>query len=131
MLHVECYQGNKNNEIPLHTYCAVLSRSVMSDSLWLHGLFQRTRLLCPWGSSRQEYWSGLPCSPPRDLPNPGIEPGSPALQEDSVPSEPPEKPTYLLKQWKSRTLTSNAGKVVEQQKLLLITDENTECYSQF
>ena len=33
-------------------------------------------LLCPWGFSRQEYWSGLPCPPPRDLPNPGIEPGS-------------------------------------------------------
>ena len=36
---------------------AVLSRSVVSDSLWPHGL-QPTRLLCPWGFSRQEYWSG-------------------------------------------------------------------------
>ena len=34
------------------------------------------RLLCPWGLSRQEYWSGLPCPPPGDLPNPGIEPES-------------------------------------------------------
>ena len=42
--------------------------------------------------SRQEYWSGLPCLPPRDLPNPGIEPRSPALQADSSPSEPPGKP---------------------------------------
>ena len=33
--------------------------------------------------SRQEYWSGLPCPSPGDLPNPGIEPGSPALQADS------------------------------------------------
>ena len=40
------------------------------------------------GFSRQEYWSGLPF-PPRDLPNPGTEPGSPALQADSLPSEPP------------------------------------------
>ena len=39
--------------------------------------------------SRQEYWSGLPYPPPGDLPNPGIEPGSPALQADSLPSEPP------------------------------------------
>ena len=30
--------------------------------------------LCPWGFSRQEYWSGLPCPPPGDLPNPGIKP---------------------------------------------------------
>ena len=38
---------------------------------------------------RQEYWSGLPFSSPGDLPNPGIEPGSPALwQVDSLPSEP-------------------------------------------
>ena len=37
------------------------------------------------GFSRQEYWSWLPCPPPEDLPNPGIEPMSPALQVDSLP----------------------------------------------
>ena len=42
--------------------------------------------------SRQEYWSGLPCTPPGDLPNPGINPGPPALQADSLPAEPPGKP---------------------------------------
>ena len=42
--------------------------------------------------SRQEYWSGLPCSPPGDLPNLGMEPRSPALQADSWPSESPRKP---------------------------------------
>ena len=41
------------------------------------------------GFSRQEYWSGFPCLLPGDLPNPGIEPSSPALQVDSLPSEPP------------------------------------------
>ena len=66
----------------------VLSHSVMSSSLWPHGL-QPARLLCSWGFSRQEYWSGLPCPPPGDLPNPGIEPRSPALQADSWPSELP------------------------------------------
>ena len=40
------------------------------------------------GFSRQEYWSGLPCPSPEDLSNPGIEPGSPALQAGSLPSEP-------------------------------------------
>ena len=40
------------------------------------------------GFSRREYWNGLPCPPPGDLPNPGIKPGSPALQADSLPSEP-------------------------------------------
>ena len=41
--------------------------------------------------SRQEYWSGLSFPPPRDLPDPGIKPRSPALQADALPSEPPGK----------------------------------------
>ena len=70
--------------------CCALSRSVVSHSL------QSTRLLCPWGFSRQEYWSGLPCPFPGDLPNPGIEHRSPTLQVASLPSEPPGKPTIIL-----------------------------------
>ena len=45
------------------------------------------------GFSRQEYWSGLPFPSPGDLPDPGIEPGLPALQTDALPYEPPGKPT--------------------------------------
>ena len=45
------------------------------------------------GFSRQEYWSGLPFPSPGDLPDPGIEPGSPALQADSLPTELRGKPT--------------------------------------
>ena len=41
---------------------------------------------------RQEYWSGLPFPSPGDLPDPGTKPGSPALQANSLPSEPPGKP---------------------------------------
>ena len=52
------------------------------------------RLLCAWGFSRQEYCSGLPCPPPGDLPNPGTEPRSPALQVDSLPAELPGRPRY-------------------------------------
>ena len=44
--------------------------------------------------SRQECWSGLPFPSPGDLPDPGVEPGSPALQKDSLTTEPSEK------QWK-------------------------------
>ena len=44
--------------------------------------------------STQEYWSGLPFPSPRDLPDPGIKPESPALQANSLPSEPPGKPSY-------------------------------------
>ena len=76
---------------------AVLSCSAMPDSLWPHGL-QPARLLCPWGFSRQEYWSGLPCSPSGDLLTPGTEPWSPALQAGSLPDELPGKPliSYTL-----------------------------------
>ena len=42
--------------------------------------------------SRQEYWSGLPFPSPGDLPDPGIEPGSPAFQADALTSEPPGTP---------------------------------------
>ena len=44
------------------------------------------------GFSRQEYWSRLPCPSLGDLSNPGIKSGSPVLQADSLPSEPPGKP---------------------------------------
>ena len=48
------------------------------------------------GFSRQVYWSGLPFPSPGDLPYPGIEPGSPALQADALPSEPPGKPNLPM-----------------------------------
>ena len=48
------------------------------------------------GFSRQEYWSGLPCPPPGHLPNPVIEPRSPALQADSLPVELPGKSIIQL-----------------------------------
>ena len=47
--------------------------------------------------SRQEYWSGLPFPPPVDLPDPGIEPASLALQVTSLPFEPPGKWLHLLR----------------------------------
>ena len=48
------------------------------------------------GFSRQEYWSGLPFPSPGGLSNPGIESKSPALQADSLLTEPPEKPTSII-----------------------------------
>ena len=67
--------------------CAqLLSRVQLFATPWTDSL------LCSWGVSRQEYWSGLPCLPPGDLPNPGIEPRSPALQADSLLPELPGKP---------------------------------------
>ena len=50
------------------------------------------------GFSRQEYWSGLPFPSPEDLPDPGIEPRSPALEADALTSEPPGKKVGLYKE---------------------------------
>ena len=56
------------------------NHSVMPNSLQSHDL-QSTSLLCTWNSLDKKNWSGLPFPSPRDLPNPGIEPRSPALQQ--------------------------------------------------
>ena len=65
--------------------------SVVSDSLAISWTVAHQAPL-PKGCSRQEYWNGSPCPPPGDLLDPGIEPGSPALQADSLATEPPGKP---------------------------------------
>ena len=78
-------------------------------------LFSRVRLFAtPWtvayqappsmGFSRQEYWSGLPFPSPGDLPDPGIKPGSPALQADALTSQPPGKPFWLVTPFLSNSL---------------------------
>ena len=66
-----------------------VSCSIMSHSLPFHGL---PMLLL----SRQEYWSGQPFPSSEHLSNSGIKPRSPALQADSLPSEPPGKPNISL-----------------------------------
>ena len=76
-------------------YCACVVLSLSS----------RVRLCAtPWpvacqaplsvGLSRQEHWSGLPCPSPGGLPDPGMEPGFPTLQADSLPAEPPQDPGH-------------------------------------
>ena len=58
--------------------------------------------------SRQEYWGGLPFPSPGDLPDPGIKPGSPALQEESSPSEPQERPIIYWVDYHSMTRLKKA-----------------------
>ena len=70
----------------------LFSRLVVSDS-FVTPWTAACQALLSVGFSRQEYWSGLPCPPPGDLPNPAIEPGSPALHADSLPAELPGKPS--------------------------------------
>ena len=62
--------------------------------VWLFATLWTVALQAPpsMGFSRQEYWSGFPLPSPGDLLNPGIDPRSPALQANALPSEPPGKP---------------------------------------
>ena len=66
--------------------CAMLCHSAVSDYMTPRTGARQAPL--SMGFSRQEYWSGLPCPPPGDLPDPGIKLRSPALQVDSLPTEP-------------------------------------------
>ena len=75
------------------------------------------------GFSRQEYWSGLPFPSPGDLPDPGIEPGSPMLQADTLTSEPPGKPPF--KYW----VRLNTDSVVAQTVKCLPTMRETRVRS--
>ena len=61
----------------------LLTCLVLSGSVRPYGLQPHQAPLC-MGFSRQEYWSGFPCPPPWSLPDPGINPRSPALQADSL-----------------------------------------------
>ena len=70
------------------SYCLVLSHVLLFETPWT--VAHQTPLSMRF--SRQEYWSGLPFSSLEDLFDPRIEPRSPALQANSLPSEPPRKP---------------------------------------
>ena len=83
--------------------------SDMKVAQW--GCFATPRTIQSMEFSRPEYWSGLPCPPPGDLPNAGTEPRSPALQVDSLPAEPPGKPTE-----KTVSSINGAGKAGYSQK---------------
>ena len=88
-----------HNDWKLRWPSALFSYNVLWVSGWVKSLSRVRLFVTPWtvayqalpsmGFSRQEYWSGLPFPSPGDLPDPGIEPRSPAFQADALTSEPP------------------------------------------
>ena len=84
MLNTRCLEYHLINTRVVTQLCQTLCDS-MDSSLWGSSVH---------GFSRQEYWNGLPFSSPGDLPDPGIEPRSPALQAAALPSKPPGKHKY-------------------------------------
>ena len=71
--------------------CAVLSYSVMSDSLQPHGLYVVHQVPLSMGFPRQEYWSGLLFPSPGDILNPGIQFSVSCIAGRFFTTEPPEK----------------------------------------
>ena len=86
-IFLDNYNDNKKN-YSFSSKVKLLSRVRLFATLWTVA-YQAPLSM---GFSRQEYWSGLSVPSPGDLPNPGIEPESPALQTDALLSEPPGKP---------------------------------------
>ena len=84
---LKAWVEQKRLTLPQHACCHFRCVQLFA-TLWTVAL----QTYLSMGSSRQEYWSGLPCPLPGDLPNPETEPRSPAQQADSSQSEPPGKP---------------------------------------
>ena len=78
--------GDKEDAVPIYKGILVVVVCLLSR-------VQLCQAPLSMGFPRQQYWSGLPFHSPGDLSDPGIESGSPALQEDSLPTESPGKPT--------------------------------------
>ena len=96
----------------------------MLSHIWLLAILWAVAHQAPlsMGFSRQEYWSGLPCSPPGDLPNPGIKPESPAsltLQTDSLPLSHRGILSSLTRDWTwALGSESSESSWLDQQRIL-------------
>ena len=83
-------------QVPVpRTAQAVVVQALSHVQLSATPALQPARLLCPWDFFRQEHWSGLPFPPLGDLPDPGIEPMSPAVAGRFLTTEPQRKPLYF------------------------------------
>ena len=130
MLNLINYQRNANQN-----HSEVSPHTSQNESEMKVKLLSRVRLfVIPWtvasqalqsmGFSRQEYWSGLPFPSPGDLPDPGIEPRSPALQAGALPSELPGKPTSQNGHHQKNLQTINAGEDMQKREPSYTFGEN-------
>ena len=106
----ETRPGKKKKETEILNNVIILLKESESEVAQLIRLFATPWTVAhqaspPMEFSRHEYWSGLPFPSPGDLPNPRIEPGSPALQADALPSEPPGNSNYFINYILLRILT--------------------------
>ena len=92
-MEILCFSSYINLALEWKSKCYLLSRVWLFVTPWTVA----SQVPLSTGFSWQELWSGLPFPSPRDLPNPGMKPRSPALQADSLLSEPPGKPLFWNK----------------------------------
>ena len=106
------------------------------DRTWVSCISGAHQALLSTRFSRQEYWSGLPFPSPGDLPSPGIKPGSPVLQADSLPSEPQRSPRgaskliariCLFELWLSQSICLGMGLLACMVTLGLVLKEPPYC----
>ena len=102
----------------------LLSRVWLFATLWTVAHQAPPSIEC----SRQEYWSGLPFPSPGDLPNPGIEPGSPALWADTSLSEPPGNPSLGMPNFSSSFHLFVSTKNCSESKFFFLTHDSTIVY---
>ena len=129
----ECWWGNSMSYIVTGIQTSMLCCAWSLRHVWLFATPRTVahQALCSWGFSWQEYWNGLPCPPPGDLPHLGIEPRFSVLQPDSLPSEPPRKPkntragSLSLLQGNFLTLGSNQGLLHCRQILYQLSYQET------
>ena len=91
--------GSFREKVWRHWQLGFSEAAFLRISQWTPLLCIRWLCVTPWNSplnSKPEYWSGYSIPSPGDLPHTGIKPRSPALQADSLPTEPPGKPPELL-----------------------------------
>ena len=116
------HQCNKPRSPTLLGVAWFLNRQFLQQHLIIHTAFSGLGWsITPLskGFFRQEYWSGLPCPSPGDLPDSGSNPGLLASYAESLPSEPPGKPPWLL--YKTRKIS-----VVNSQRDLHLSDLHVE-----
>ena len=107
--------------------CACSVSSVVSHPLWLHVAHQTPLSL---GFSRQKYWSELPCRPPGDLPDPGIEyvsPMSPASQKDSLPLSHWDSSYFIINCKRKRTAPRSHERMKETIFSAVCRNSNILC----
>ena len=125
-------ESSNYRKIAVISHASKIMLKILQAKLQQYGNHQAAPSM---GFSRQEYWSGFPCPTPGDFPNTGIEPRSPTLQADSLPTEPQGKPqntgvgSLSLLQEIFQTQEMNRGLLHFRWTLYQLSYQESPCYT--